>query len=111
MMGIATVLFVCGIALASSLGYFAGSSNRSIETVALTKTVNQNITTIVQALSTSITPSCIRVGSGWAFHIHVVSDETKIPVSGAKINALTYTHCGDILDNTNKSSLIETGTL
>jgi len=110
-MGILSVLFVCGIALASFLGYFAGSSNQSTETVALTKTVYQTITRTAQVLMTSTIPSCVRIGEGWAFYIHVVSDDTKKPVSGAKINALTYTHCGDILDNTNKSSLIETGTL
>jgi hypothetical protein len=65
-----------------------------------------------QVITTSSTvTSCIRVGEGWAFYIHVVDDTTRKPVSGVKINARTYVHCGGILDNTNKTSLIETGAL
>ena len=74
-------------------------------------TTYQTVTTI-QVQTASSTVHCgVRQGAGWAFYIKVVDDATGKPVSGVKINALAYTHCGDILDNTNRSSLIETGTV
>ena len=92
------------IVLAVALGFVSYQYSQKSVLSTTTFTVTQTLT------KTGQTASCVRVGEGWAFYIKVVSDASKSPVSGVKINARTYVHCGSTLDNTNESSLIEMGT-
>jgi len=46
-----------------------------------------------QLQSRTQTEQCIRTGSGYAFHVRVVADGTHAPISGAKVNAISYTTC------------------
>ncbi len=39
------------------------------------------------------TTQCIRTGQGYAFSVGVVADGTGAPVSGAEVNAISYTTC------------------
>src|SRR3989442_15874808 len=46
-----------------------------------------------QLQSRTQTRQCIRTGQGYAFYIRVVADGTNTSISGAKVNAISYTTC------------------
>ena len=65
----------------------------------------------VRGYSIQVSPggaSCIRTGEGWAFHVRVTTDRTNAAVSGAKVNAISYTTCAS--GNTTWGSPITTTT-
>src|SRR3989442_4407781 len=46
-----------------------------------------------QLQSRTQTRQCIRTGQGYAFYVRVVADGTNTSISGAKVNAISYTTC------------------
>src|SRR3989442_15937091 len=46
-----------------------------------------------QLQSRTQTRQCIRTGHGYAFYVRVVADGTNTSISGAKVNAISYTTC------------------
>ena len=54
---------------------------------------NQVVNLSAQLQSRTQTRQCIRTGQGYAFYVRVVADGTNTSISGAKVNAISYTTC------------------
>src|SRR2546422_2879065 len=69
---------------------------------------NQVVNLSAQLQSRTQTRQCIRTGQGYAFYVRVVADGKNTSISGARVNAISYTTCAS--GNTEWGSPITTMT-
>ncbi len=84
---ILTAVIALSVVLGTTVTYFAAGPSKTI-----TQTQTATITVTTEQSSSEI--RCSRVGEAFAFYVHVVSDVSRAPISGADVRVVSYDPCG-----------------